>query len=165
METKKISIEKLVIIAGASEAVTLIAYFMLMRYLNMADIIELRSLNLFIQLAFILIVLKYYHYKTKVHIHYLNGLSLGFFTSAVGVVLFSIFVYLYFLKSDPVLLQLLKSNSSLMGDYLTPLSAAVTVVIEGTISALLLSYIVMQYFKDDPKNAKNDNKVNTDQKF
>jgi len=162
MKTKEISVEKVGILAGALECLAFIAYFMLMKYLNLVDIAELRWLNLLIQLGGIILALRYYHRKTQVRIDYLNGMALCFLTSIVGAFLFSIFIFVFFSTIDPLLLQLLKDNTPMMGKYLTPFSAAITVLTEGTVSALVFSYVVMQYYKDDPNTVKEDDTINSD---
>jgi hypothetical protein len=106
--------------------------------------------------------MRYYQHKTHLRIDYLNGMALCFLTSVVGAFLFSVFLFIFFSAIDPLVLQLLKDNTPIMGKYLTPFAAALMVLMEGVVSALILSYVVMQYFKDDPNTVKEDDTVNSD---
>jgi hypothetical protein len=162
METKEISVEKLGVISGIFVSIALIAYFILMKYMQLEDVAELRWFNLVIQLGSIIFVIRYFKYKTKRRVEYLEGISLSFLTSAVGAILFAAFIYIYF-SNNPILLLHLKDNAPMMGEYLTPLTASLTVVVEGLTSALILSFVIMQYFKDDPNHVKEEQKSHPEQ--
>jgi hypothetical protein len=120
-----------------------------MKYLGLADVAELRFLNFVIAGAGAAYVIRYYNNKTNSHIRYLEGLNLSFTTILSSAVFFAVFVFAYFSLVNPELLAVIRDDAPMMGKYLTPFSASVTVIAEGVVSALLLSFALMQYFKDD----------------
>ena len=127
-----------------------------MKYTNLIGVIELRSLNFAILLIGLILTFRYCRLKSQMHIGYIKGISLGIFTSVVSIVLFALFIYIYFSKVDPLLLQQLRNNAPMMGQYLTPFSAAFTIIVEGGISGLILPFAIMQYYKNDPRYAKQE---------
>ena len=155
------SFEGISIKAGIIMCMGYIAYFMLMKYMSLLDIVELRGLNFLILGGGLFLTYRYYKLKTHAPIDYIKGFSLGTFTSLISVALFAIFIYIYFSKIDPPLLEQLRNNSPLMGQYLTPFSAAFTIILEGGISGLVISFAIMQYYKNDPTYAKQEGEKNT----
>ncbi len=151
METKKISVEKLSATAGILLCLGYIAYFMLMKLLNLVYITELRVLNFFIQMLGIFLTLRYFKSSRYDRFQYLEGFGLGFITSTISVVLFSLFIYFYFI-SHPSLLLDLQIDAPILGNNITPFLAAFSVMIEGEIASLILSFAIMQYYKDDAAN-------------
>ena len=154
--SQNISFEKISIKAGIIICIGYIMYFIFMKYMNLLDIAELRSLNFLILIVGLYFTFRYYKMKSQMHIEYLKGLSLGIFTSIISIVLFAIFIFIYFSEIDSQLLQQLKNNAPIMGHYLTPFSAAFTIILEGGISGLIISFAMMQYYKNDPSNAKQE---------
>ncbi len=153
---KSVSFEKLSLKAGVIICFAYVIYFIFMKNMNLLEVTELRSLNFVILLVGLYFTFRYYRMKSQMHIEYLKGISLGFFTSLISIVLFAIFILVYFSKIDPLLLQQLKNNAPVMGQYLTPFSAAFTIIIEGGISGLIISFAIMQYYKNDPSYAKQE---------
>lgn len=153
---QNISFEKISIKAGIIICAGYIIYFIFMKYMNLLGIAELRSLNFLILLIGLFLTFRYYRLKSQMHIEYLKGLSLGIFTSIISIVLFAIFIFTYFSEIDPPLLQQLKNSAPVIGQYLTPFSAAFTIILEGGISGLIISFALMQYYKNDPSNAKQE---------
>lgn len=149
MKTSEISMQRLVLQAGVLIFVCLIVYFMLMNYMNLIHIMELRALNFFILLGGIFLAFRHYRLKTKKKIEYLPGFLFGCFISAVSVIPFALFAGLYFSFVDPLLLEQLKGNSPMMGAYITPLSIITTVIIEGMCSGLIISFSFVQYYQND----------------
>lgn len=148
MPTSDLSILKLALKTGAILCVLFIIYFMIMKYFGLIQFAELRFLNIFILLSVLFSTFRYYRMKTKIlNIDYLEGLSLGVFSSGIGFALFAVFLYIYFSSIDPMLLDQLRGNTVMMGNALTPVSAAGSVLIEGICSGLILSFSIMQYFK------------------
>ena len=148
MSTQQLSIPTLAAKASALICTSFIAYFLLMQYLSLLHITELRFLNIIILITGLVTTYRYYRKKTKIlNILYFDGLLLGILTSVASFLFFAIFVYIYF-RADPALLQVLKGNTIMMGfGSVTPANAAVTVVIEGVISGLIISFAIMQYYK------------------
>lgn len=149
METEKISSQRLAIITGLYICGGMILYFMLMSLFGLAAISELRFLNFVIAGAGAAIAIKYYNRRTQSHIRYLEGLNLSFTAILASAVFFAVFIFFYFSMINPELLDVIKTDAPIMGKYLTPFSASVSVIAEGIVSGLILSFALMQYFKDD----------------
>lgn len=149
METPEISIQKLALKAGLLTGAGFIIYFMLMKYVNLLHVIELRVLNLFILSSGIFFAFRYYKTVTKKKIEYLQGIIFGCTLSAVSLVLFAMFAGLYFSQIDPLLLVQLKHHAPMMGAYITPFTVVITILIEGMCSGLIISFALMQYFQND----------------
>jgi hypothetical protein len=147
-EARKISFEIIGIQAGLITSVSLIVYFIIMKSINLLQSEIAWALNTVILGAGIMLTYIYYRSKTQLNIDYLSGLLLGIITTAVSVTLFAIFIYLWLSKFDTALLQLLKSNTFFMGGELTtPTKAAASIMIEGGCSGLIISFMLMQYYK------------------
>lgn len=134
--------------SGILICVSLIFYFILMRYFNMVHITALRFLNVFILAGGLVFTFRQYRVKTRIlNTPYFEGISLGVATTLVSVTLFAIFVYVYFSRIDPVLLLSLKEHTVMMGSSLSAITAAASVLIEGLCSGIILSFTLMQYYK------------------
>jgi hypothetical protein len=149
METKKLSIERTAIVAGLFISIAMTLYFIIMAAAGFAHVAELRFLNFVIAGAGAAAAIKYFNNKTNRHIQYLEGLTLSFVAIAVSSVLFSLFIFFYFSQINPGLLNVIRTDAPMMGKYLTPFSASVAVIAEGVVAGLVLSFTLMQYFKDD----------------
>ena len=149
METPEISTWKLAFKAGLLTFASFIIYFMIMRSMNLVHIMEFRALNFFILFGGILAGFRSYKSLTKKKMEYLEGLRLGAAISTISVIPFALVVGSYFLIVDPLLLQQLKDNAPIMGAYITPFTVAATIMLEGMISGLVISFALMQYFKND----------------
>jgi membrane protein CcdC involved in cytochrome C biogenesis len=145
METTNKSIERIGVTTGLITSLLLVSYFSLMKALGLATVPELRYFNFFILLGGILYA--YEQFRTPGNnIEYLSGMGLGFITTVASVVPFAAFIYAYFTYVDPGLLATIKSNS-LMGEYLTPFTVTGAIVIEGLASGVIISFVLMQYYK------------------
>jgi len=158
--SQNISFEKTSIKAGVIMCIAYITYFVFMKYMNLLDIAELRSLNFLILAGGLFFTYRYFKLRSHGPIDYIKGFTLGILTTLTSVILFAIFIFFYFSEIDLPLLQQLKDNAPVIGQYLTPFSAAFTIILEGGFSGLLISFSIMQYYKNDPSNAKlkNENK-------
>jgi hypothetical protein len=145
MKTTKKTIQRVGVTTGLITSLLLVSYFSLMKAFGSAHLTELRYLNFFILSAGIFYA--YYLFrKPGYNIEYFAGAGLGFITTAASVIPFAAFLYAYFTYVDPGLLVTIKS-SSLMGEYLTPFTVAGAIVVEGMASGVILSFILMQYYK------------------
>jgi hypothetical protein len=149
MATTELSIPKLAIKAGIAICISFIAYFMVMKYLDLLYMTELRFLNIFILITGLIVTFRYYRKQTNVlNVPYFEGLGLGLLTSFVSFALFAVFIYFYFLEVDPALLQSLKGNTVMLGNTsMNALYTAATVVLQGMVSGLIVSFVIMQYYK------------------
>ena len=144
--------------AGLLMAAAHILYFFLMKVFGLIHIVELRGLNFFIQLVGVILTLRYFRQRTQSTHDYFQGMAIGCYSSGIGVFIFSVFIYFYFKLIDHDTLIMLKSNAPMMGRYLTPFSSALTIMIEGMTSGLIVSFALMQYFKDDSVHAPGPGK-------
>lgn len=134
--------------AGILTCLGLVAYFLLMKYLKLIHITELRGFNFVILATGIVRTFRYVQHRMPFKLNYFQGFGLSCLVAAVSVVSFAVFVYIYFLVLDPALLLNLKANSPMMGNYITPFTAAGSVLVEGICSGLVISFCYMQYFQD-----------------
>lgn len=142
---KEIQIEKIAIKFGLPTAIAFILFFLLMRAVGFADILELRALNFFILLAGIFLALRY-EKKNEQAFPYLKGLGIGIATSAVALIIFCVFLAIYLAALDPAFMRAVKEDE-MFGHLLNPYIAASAVFFEGLLSGALISFIFMQYFK------------------
>ena len=94
--------------AGVLTCVSLIAYFMIMKYFSFMESPIAWSFNFLILGGGIVLAYEYYRKKTTLNVDYIPGLILGSITTAVAVIPFALFLYIYFSQINTVLLPLLK---------------------------------------------------------
>jgi hypothetical protein len=152
----QISIEKIGLKAGLISCVSLITYFIIMKYFNFMSNAIAWTFNFIILWVGIIFACRYYRSKTQLNVEYLPGLILGGITTAVTVIPFVLFIYIYFSQIDSALLQLLKNNILFMGERITPVTAAISTMIEGICSGVIISFMVMQYFKSGFRRARKE---------
>ncbi len=146
MEAIKNQFQQLGLIAGLVISTLFIGWFLLMNSLGLAHVSELRYVNFVFLLGGLVYV--FHHFKQPGHdIEYLPGIGLGFITTAASIVPFAAFLYIYFSYVDTALLEQIKSSSALMGTYLTPFAIAGAIVMEGLAYGLIVSFVIMQYYK------------------
>ncbi len=144
----RISIENVGVVGGLLTCLGLIIYFMIMKSINLMQSEIAWSMNTLILGAGIMLTYRYYRTKTQLTVEYLPGLLLGIITTATCVILFSLFMYFWLSGVDQSILEFLKVNSVFMGgERISPFKAGASVFIEGGCSGLLISYMLMQYYK------------------
>lgn len=141
----KDSIENVAIRYGVITFLGLVAYFMIMKWVGLFEIHELRGLNFFILLAGIGYALKHYKEKNKDDFVYFHGLSLGLLTSLVAIIPFGVFIFFY-LVIDVSFMQNLIENEP-FGQYFNPFILSFLVAFEGIFSGALMSFGFMQYMR------------------
>lgn len=142
---KEIKIERVAVKYGIATAIGFIAYFLLMRALGLAQIIELRALNFVILSVGIFLAIRYERNKDP-EFAYLKGLATGISTAGVSLIIFCVFLAIYLDVLDPAFMQQIKEHE-MFGEMLNPYIASVAVLFEGILSGFLISFILMQYFK------------------
>jgi len=152
----EISIEKVGLKAGLITCGSLIFYFMIMKYFNFMNSAVAWSFNFVILWAGIIFSYRYYRAKTILNVNYIQGLILGGITTAVSVVPFIVFIYIYFSVVDAMLLQLLKNNILFMGEQITPVTAAGSTMVEGLCSGVIISFTMMQYLRSGFRRASRE---------
>lgn len=139
-----VNIKKIGVIAGILLAAAMIIFFFVMKMMNMEKIVELRMLNLPIMIIGIILAERRYKKENNGEMEYLEGFGLGIISAFVSVILFAIFMSIY-LSTHPDFMEFVKEHV-IMGEYLTPLRAAVGILIEGSTSGVICTFIIMQYF-------------------
>jgi len=142
--------------AGLLTLGSLIIYFMVMKYFNFMDSAMAWAVNFVILGAGIIASFEYYRSRTTLNVDYIPGLILGTITTAVAVFPFAFFIYIFFSQADTLLLPLLKDNVLFMGEEITPTRAAFATAIEGLCSGVVVTFIMMQYFRSGFKRKKNE---------
>ncbi len=132
---------------GIKIAGGLIVYFLIMKFAGLGHHVELRLLNLFIQVAGIFFALKKFKVSHGAHINYFRALVTGVATAAIGSIIFALFLFLY-MKLDNDLMQSIIENEP-MGRYLNPYMAAFIVALEGVFSGLLVTFVLINYVSTD----------------
>jgi hypothetical protein len=142
---------------GLLTCVALICFFLFMQFVDLIQIVELRCLNFLILLGGVNLAFLYYRRQGEANVEYFSGFFFGFYTALFAVIPFALFVFVYLWKIDPSLVVGLKSNSLFMGIEVTPEKAAITTMIEGIVSGVLISFILMQYYRSGFRNPINKN--------
>lgn len=151
MEDSEKSIQQLGVRCGLVISAFFIGFFLLMITLDLGHISELRYFNFLFLILGLVYVFRYFKRPGR-KISYLPGIGLGFITSTVSLIPFAFFLYVYFSYLDPELLIKIKSGTTLMSSYLTPLASAIGVAIEGTAYGVIISFVIMQYYKSSLTN-------------
>ncbi len=129
---------------GLFIAIGLIVFFFIMRIFDLLYIVELRAMNVFIMTAGILMAIKTLQRIYPDRYTYFQGMGTGILTGIIGSVLFALFVFFYVSFLDTGLMQSIIENEP-MGRFMNPYIVSVIIAIEGIASALLVSFIIMNY--------------------
>jgi len=151
----EISIETIGMKVGLMTSVSLIIYFMIMKYFNLLDSAIAWGMNFIILLSGIIFSYRFYRSKTKLNVDYIPGLILGSITTVATVIPFVLFVYIYFSQVNMTML-LLNDNVLFMGEQITPGRAAASTMIEGMCSGVIISFIMMQYFRSGFRRSRQE---------
>lgn len=118
-------------------------YFFIMKALNLSEQYNFRIFNGVIHLALIFLAIRKYRQEFPGDFNVLSGTAAGIVTSMVGVIPFAIFQLIY-LNLDTAFMQYLQGNVSMIGEYLTPYTAALIVLMEGFAVSFVGSYIIVR---------------------
>ncbi len=143
MASKEITVEKVAVKYGLIIFTSLVAYFLIMKWVGLFEIHELRGLNFFILFAGVWKALTYF--KKEVGFSYFEGIGLGALTALIGVVPFALFIFFY-LQADAQFMANIVAHEA-YGQYLNPYILAFLIAFEGGISGVLVSFGMMQYLK------------------
>lgn len=147
MPEKKLTIESSGIRYGIYLFVSLVAFFLLMKLLGLAEIVGLRYFNFLILLVVLYLALSEYKKKSNGVMTYFRGLGLGVVTSLVGAIPFAVFIGIYLGVLDPGLMETIRDQWSAYATYINPFSLSFVVALEGAISGFLTSYVLLQYLR------------------
>lgn len=133
----------------------LLAYFLLMRLFNLATIVELRFLNFFIMFLGIRYFIFQLRKENDNRIDYLPSLAYGFLVSAFTSLLFAMFMFIYLAYIDRGMMLHLQAHQP-FGEYLTPGSSSLVLVLEGCSSGAIIAFAVVQYLSRETKMKQAD---------
>jgi hypothetical protein len=141
---KLISPERIGLVAGLLTSLGLIAYFMIMKALGLAHIIELRFFNCIIMAVGIISGIVYLKHRTHEHEFYLKGLGEGMIITIIAVVIFSAFITVYLRYIDIPLMEEISKKAPYQMDAMTIYGS---VFLEGLASGAIITFAAMQYLK------------------
>ncbi len=118
-------------------------FFLLMHLLNLSQNYYLRVFNGVIHVGFLWMALRaWYREQHGPSDDYTSGVVMGMVTSLAGVLPFTIFMVL-FLAYNPSFLTNIQTQSPI-GQYFTPVTASLFILVEGIAMSLILSYIMVR---------------------
>jgi hypothetical protein len=135
---------------GLKIAAGLIAYFLLMKFIDLGHHVELRLLNLFILTAGIFFGLKKFKETHEDHLNYFRALITGVAMGAIGSIIFALFLFIW-MKVDTDMMQAVIENEP-MGRYLNAYMASFVVALEGAFSGLLVTFVLINWVTTDDVN-------------
>jgi hypothetical protein len=142
LEAKRVSVR-----AGVLSGIALIGFFLLMKLLSLHYILELRYANIvFLYFGVLYAITQRKKYQGE--IEYLPGLLDGLKTTSICVLMFSAFFVCYLLFLDTDFMLYLQQEAPL-AKYITPWTVAGVLLIEGFISGGIISFCLMQYYKNN----------------
>jgi hypothetical protein len=126
---------------------SLIGYFLLMRATGLGHEYWLRAFNAVILYSILMTAIKEYKKRSgDAYSEFFNYFKISMRTALIGIAGFAIFVAIYLDVLDPIFLEEVRTVEKI-SPYLTPVTAAGIVFIEGFGSAFLCSYLAIQYLK------------------
>ncbi|MCU0397761.1 MAG: DUF4199 domain-containing protein [Cyclobacteriaceae bacterium] len=138
---------------GLKIAGGLIVYFLIMKFAGLLNIVELRLLNLVIQVAGVYMALRTFKRTHEDHLNYFRALVTGVGTAAIGAIIFAAFLFIYMEFIDTAFMQYIIDNEP-MGRFLNPYMASFIVALEGVFSGLLVTFVLINYVDtDEPSEA------------
>ena len=135
---------------GIKIAGGLTVYFLLMQVIDKHHHVELRLLNLVILSIGIYYALTKFRNTHEDHMNYFRGLITGVATGSIGSILFAAVLFVY-MKLNTSLMQSIIDNEP-MGHYLNAYIASFIVALEGVFSALLVTFVLLNYVGTDEVN-------------
>ncbi|MCW5923533.1 MAG: hypothetical protein KIS77_14410 [Saprospiraceae bacterium] len=118
-------------------------FFLLMHLLDLSQNYYLRIFNAVIHVGCLWMALRvWYRDHHEPSDDYTSGVIMGMFTSFVGVLPFTIFMVLFLAYSPAFLANI--QNESPIGQYFTPVTASLFILVEGIAASLILSYLMVR---------------------
>ncbi len=144
---------KLPIKYGALTALGLIVYFVLMKLLGLETNFLLRIFNFVFIIAGIYAMYRVMYNAPNEGPSYFAGLGAGVVLTVTAVLVFLVFLGAYVTYVDPSFMQVLE-DSKIWGADLELVEITFAIFVEGLASGLIISFGLMQYFKNNI-NSKN----------
>ena len=116
-------------------------FFLIMHLLGFSRNYNLRVFNGVIHIGLIYMAIKEFHRQEGSNVaNYMSGVAMGMYTSAFGVIGFTIFQLLYLIY-DTEFMQAIKATMPI-GEYLNPVTTSLFIFVECISISLIGSYIV-----------------------
>lgn len=136
---------------GVFTFVALAAFFLIMRAFGLHEILAFRYLNFIFLASVVLIAFTLYRKRFNYEgIRYLTGIKMGIHINLLGSFLFAVFMGIY-LSADTSFMEYIQHHGE-FGRFLTPIRAAGGLFIETFAAGAILSYSLMQLYKDEEFN-------------
>ncbi len=132
---------------AAFSALAMIAFFLIMKLLNLVTIVEFRFLNFIIMFLGVRAILIQSRNENNGKLEFLHGIFTGFITAFFTSVFFAVFVFIY-LNIDKSFMEYLKVTQP-FGSYLSPGSASLVTIIEGVAAGSIISFAMIHLFNRD----------------
>ena len=123
----------------------IVLFFFIMKLLGLEHITELRLANFIFVFWGINGAIKKNILKNNTN-HYLSNLYIGFATSILGVILISVSLTIYIFYIQPSFINTIE-DLNMWGTSLSPPLIAFAILIEGLASSIIITFILMQYWK------------------
>ena len=133
------------VIFGIATAIAMIAFFLLMRLLNLHHIFELRYINILILFLGNWLGVRRLR-KVNGPFGYLEGLGFGFGIVLVAAAIFTAFMCFYLLVVDPAFMEFIKENTP-NGKNLNMGMLGAILFSEAISSGVIINLILMHYYK------------------
>lgn len=131
-----------------------IALFLFMHLLGLSENYYLRVLNGGIHISLIYLAIRQFRsQQPQTSSNYVSGTAMGMYASMLGVVGFTIFMFLY-LTFNVGFMETLKTNMPI-AEYLNPFTASLFIFVEGVVISLIGSYIVTRVIDMEPLKMEN----------
>lgn len=126
----------------------LIGFFLLMLATGLAHVYWLRVLNAFILYFIVQAAIKNFKSRSRASYYedFLDFFRVGMITGIIGIIGFVVFIALYLDVINPAFMEEVRTIEKL-SPYLTPITAAGIVMIEGIGSTFICCYLAIQYQK------------------
>ncbi|MDN5201422.1 DUF4199 domain-containing protein [Fulvivirgaceae bacterium BMA10] len=123
----------------------LLVFFLIMKFVGLVHIVELRSLNFLIMITGVWFALKTYEKEHSGEMIYFRGLGLGALTTVFAVIPFALFLFIY-LQFDQGFMLMIRQHE-MFGQYLNPYIVSFLIAFEGSLSGFFIAFTLMQYMK------------------
>ncbi len=139
----------------------LATYFLIMRFVGLGHVYWLRAINLLFVFFVMRSALRTYRMRSKASYYddFSDFFRIAVRTSFIGIGVFSIFLAIYLDQLDTAFMQEILTEENI-SPYLSPVSAAILIFIEGMTSSLACGYILIQILKartvEKPLDEKQD---------
>jgi hypothetical protein len=143
---KSVSIERIGLGVGLITSLALVSYFMIMKALGLAQIIELRFFNILIMAIGICTGIVRLKHKTQEHEFYLKGLAEGMIITVTAVVTFAIFMTVYLTQFNQPLMHEISTRVPYSGS-MDGMVIFISIFMEGMASGAIITFAAMQYLK------------------